>query len=574
MNYELNLSLEELEKRNHPDYMVVKTFLKNDAPEYLALADGDKNALRYLVRAANILQDINLRLDHPDNIAFREFLDTEIKNGNRRAELTKIIFLGQKGIIALDTESNEVNLARGFQKLPGRGVYPRDLAISEFHNILKDMLDRGQIEDVRAILNQRSVVERDGVHLKAVDYIDFFAAEFSEIADLLDMAADVSTNADFNEYLKLQAVALRTADPMLDAYADKKWAELQDTPLEFTITRENYADEMSQTVLENPELKSLLAAHDIEAIGKDFLGLRVGIVNKKSTEKLLEIKKYLPMLAKHMPFKDEYVQNIGANDIKQAMVDVDLVQLSGNVGEYRGGITVAENLPNNDKLSFSIGGGRRNVYHRQIRFVSDPAHIQKRLDAIVVPEQHGFYDEEADHWFTIGHENAHSLGPLSGTENLGKYKNIIEENKADVGAIAFLDLLTELGMYSKEEADRIAFTFIIRLFAKSKPSFSNAHRVRAVMQNKYFFDRGVWELRDGLIFIHQDKIIPAAKEMLAEAVRIQIDCDIARAEKYVNDNFVWTDEMEIVAGHLRSVDKTLHGRLETELADFLTRADI
>ena len=26
------------------------------------------------------------------------------------------------------------------------------------------------------------------------------------------------------------------ADPMLDGYADKKWATLQDTPLEFTIT--------------------------------------------------------------------------------------------------------------------------------------------------------------------------------------------------------------------------------------------------------------------------------------------------------------------------------------------------
>ena len=58
------------------------------------------------------------------------------------------------------------------------------------------------------------------------------------MADLFLEAAKYSTDADFNEYLKLQAAALKTADPMLDAYADKKWATLQDTPLEFTITRE------------------------------------------------------------------------------------------------------------------------------------------------------------------------------------------------------------------------------------------------------------------------------------------------------------------------------------------------
>lgn len=41
------------------------------------------------------------------------------------------------------------------------------------------------------------------------------------MADEIEKAAETSTNADFNEYLRLQAKALREADPMLDAYADK-----------------------------------------------------------------------------------------------------------------------------------------------------------------------------------------------------------------------------------------------------------------------------------------------------------------------------------------------------------------
>mgnify|MGYP000027097686 CR=1 FL=1 len=56
-----------------------------------------------------------------------------------------------------------------------------------------------------------------------------------------------------------------------------------------------------------------------------------------------------------------YEQNISQNsDVKQTMVDVDIVVLAGDVGAYRAGITLAENLPNDDKLSLTIGGGRKS----------------------------------------------------------------------------------------------------------------------------------------------------------------------------------------------------------------------
>jgi len=568
--YTLNLSMEELEKRTHKDYLITKKFLKADAPEYLELADGDKEALKHLVRAANILETINMQLDNADNIPFKEFLEEEIKQGNKQAELTKILFDAQKGVNAMDSMSQPIFLAKEVPGLAGKGVYPADLSVEEFHQILTKMLLDGKSDDVRKILTQRSVVERQGDELAGIDYVDKFKSDFAKMADELDKASEVSTNSDFNEYLKLQAKALRVADPMLDAEADKKWATLQDTPLEFTITRENYADEMTGTVIENPALKSLLAENMINPVPKDFLGGRVGIVNKKGTEALMAIKKYLPTLAKNMPYNDEYEQNIKPDeDTKQTMVDVDMVQAAGDVGEYRGGITLAENLPNDDKLSLTIGGGRRNVYHRQIRFISDMKKLQERLDEILDKEQHKYYLDEADHWFTIGHENAHSLGPKKGSEKLGKYRNIIEENKADMGSLAFVDLLTELGMYTDEQRKQIIVTTVTDNFLKSKPTLSQAHRVRTVMQNKYFADRGAYDIIDGKIHVNIDKVVPIAKEMLAEIVRIQIDGDFDKAERYVLDNFIWTDNMEFIAQKLQKINKTLNGRLETELADKL-----
>lgn len=571
-DFTLNLSREELEKRTNKDYLNTKKMLTPDAPEYTELADGDKNALKHLVRAAYILEKINMQIDNPHNLDFKAFLEKEIENGNEDAKLTKILFDAQKGINAIDTMSNKINLAKGLTEHLGKGVYPEDLSKEEFHTILTKMINEGKIDDVKKILTQRSVVERNGDKLIGIDYIDKFKEDFAKMADELDLARETSTNADFNEYLELQAKALREADPMLDAYADKKWATLQDTPLEFTITRENYEDEMTGTIAENKELSELLNAHEITPTPKDFLGGRVGIVNKKGTEALMAIKKYLPELAKNMPFADEYEQNISTTgDTKQTMVDVDLVAVAGDVGAYRGGITLAENLPNDDKLSLKIGGGRRNVYHRQIRFISNVAKLQERLDEILDKEQHKYYLDEADHWFTIGHENAHSLGPKKACETLGKYRNIIEENKADMGSLAFVDLLTELGMYTGEQRKQIIVTTVADNFLKSKPTLSQAHRVRTVMQNKYFADRGAYVIIDGKIHVNIDKVVPIAKEMLSEIIRIQIDGDFDKAEKYVLNNFVWTDNMELIAQKLQKVSKYLNGRTESPLAELLLK---
>ena len=571
-NFEFNLDMEELEKRTDKDHLMTKKMLKSDAPEYLELKDGDKEALKHLVKSAYILEKINMQLDCHHNLEFKAFLEDEIKKGNKQAELTKILFDAQKGMNAIDTMSVKINLAKGIEELPGKGVYPEDLSKEEFHSILTKMINEGKIDEVKAILTQRSVVERDGEYLKGIDYIDKFKEDFSKMADEIEKASEVSTNADFNEYLKLQAKALRKADPMLDAYADKKWATLQDTPLEFTITRENYEDEMTGTIAENKELSELLEKHGITPTPKDFLGGRVGIVNKKGTDALMAIKKYLPILAKNMPFADEYEQNISPDkDTKQTMVDVDLVAVTGDVGAYRGGITLAENLPNDDKLSLTIGGGRRNVYHRQIRFISDMKKLQERLDEILDKDQHKYYLDEADHWFTIGHENAHSLGPKKACETLGKYRNIIEENKADMGSLAFVDLLTELGMYTDEQRKQIIVTTIADNFLKSKPTLSQAHRVRTVMQNKYFAERGAYEIIDGKIHVNIEKVVPIAKEMLSEIIRIQIEGDFEKAEKYVLDNFVWTDNMELISQKLQKINKTLNGRTESELAEKLLK---
>ena len=576
MKFEFNLSLEELEKRTHKDFLVRKEMLKENASEYEALSEGDKEALKHLVKAAQYANIIYMKQDNELNLPFLRFLNEEIEKGNKQAELTKILFDAQLGIIGIDSESKKVVLLKDAQDLEGKAFYPSDLKKEELHSILKSMLKNGEIEEVKNILNQRSIVKRNSNKLYAVDYTEEFKEEFSKIAEELELAAKVSTNQDFNEYLLLQAKALRENNPMLDAYADKKWATLQETPLEFTISREQYADLFTGSVIEDEELKDLLEKNNITAISKDSIGIRVGIVNKKGTEDLLKVKNYLPLMAENMPLKEKYEQNISsADDNLQTMVDADIVSLRGDEGSYRGGITIAQNLPNNDKLSLTIGGGRRNVYHRQVRTSNSPDALErrkKRLDATLNQDLHKFYNPEADHWFTIGHENVHSLGPKSGTEALGKYKNIIEENKADMGALALLQCLTDAGVYTEEEKNQILVTFGANCFLKAKPELSQAHRVRTVMQAFFFIKEGAISInKDGIINIDIEKMIPTANKMLTEIIEVQLSQNFTTGENFIKKYFQWTNEIDAVSKKLKEIDKSLNGKLETPLADFLCK---
>lgn len=595
----IGLSHDELVKRTSDEYLSKKEMLKKDAPEYAALADGDKQALKLLTQAAFILEDVFLKMDDERNIPFRSFLEKEIAAGNKDAELAMKLFRAQKGINAVDREAVKFSLLEGAEELPGKGLYPADLTKEAFHKILLDMLKNGATDEVRAILNQRSVIVRDDAHktadglswLKAIDYTKAFEDEFFRASVLLNKASECGTNAQFNEFLKLQAIALTTADPMADAYADKAWADLQDTPLEFTITRENYADEMTETVYENETLAALLKDMQITPVSKDMLGFRVGIVNKEGTEQLLAIKKYLPELAARMPYADKYEQNIKpaglssagaaykASDaskapaVKQTMVDVDIVTLCGDGGAYRAGITLAENLPNDDKLSLTIGGGRRNVYHRQIRKTSDTALLQRILDATLDPALHQFYLDDADHWITIGHENGHSLGPNSGTEALGKYKSIIEENKADMISVSMLDTLVELGMYTAEQKKQMITTFVADLVLKAKPNMSQAHRVRTVMQLYFLMKEGAVFMKGDVLSINFDTFVAASRKMLEKIIEVQMSGSIEKAGAYVDEYFVWDDTMDKLAARLREANKSLNGWCEEELAEKLAGSE-
>lgn len=548
--FALNYSTDEL-KKMATEEMTDITLLSETSPAWQALSEGDRKALQHLVQAAKILNNVCLQQDNPHNISLKQALEQAAKN-DEQAALTLKMFNSLNGVSGLNgIDPAPICLFKGLTTSAGKNFYPQDLTVDEFHQILLNMFAGGESEEIARILSARTMVVRNGAKLKAVDYTEYFKKEFSAMANELEVAAHYCSDDLFREFLSWQAQALLQNNEDMDMLADKHWAMMQDSPLEFTISRENYDDEMTPTVLENQQLAALIKQHNIDVIAKDMLGARVGIVNREGTKLLLQFRDMMPKLSALMPYAGKYAQSINADaDLKQTMVDVDLISLTGDYAQCRGGITVAQNLPNNDKLAIKTGGGRRNVYHRQVRQGHDPERTQKMLDVFLHPDFHKYYDLEADHLFVIGHENGHSLGPNSEYQNSpGICKSIIEENKADTISIAFMPEYVKQGILSEERLKQIYTTWIFRLLLRAKPIFpTETYKIVDLIEFNTLLKHGAITF-DANMLLHIDfaKVSPAMYELLAKVIDIQLSKSPQKARQYIEENTSWGELHEYIA---------------------------
>ncbi len=553
--YEIALSEDKLDKMINEQMMPVH-MIDEQFEGYRKLAEGDKKALAHLISAAKLLNNVSLEQDHHLNPELKAGLEAKAKESSHAAKALKIFnsLNGVAGLNGLDTEPVEIFV--GVHSSKGHNFYPTDLTVEEFHAILRRMIEAGKVYDVEKILSARTMVRRYGEYLRAIDYTEYFADTFAKVANELEVAAHYSTNHEFNDYLGWQAQALLQNNEDMDMLADKHWAVLQDTPLEFTISRENYDDQMTPTIFDDKDLVALLQENNIEINPKDMLGARVGIVNKEGTDLILSFKKHMSTLAKLMPLADKYEQKIDAgDDVKQTMVDVDLATLQGDYAQCRGGLTIAQNLPNDDKLAVKTGGGRRNVYHRQVRMSGDKERAKRLLEALLEPEFHRYYDEEAEHIFVIGHENGHSLGPDSSYKKaLGIYQHIIEENKADVVSIAMMPEYVKAGVISEETLKKVYVTWIMRLLLKAKPQHIQPHRVGDLIHFNYLLDHGAIVLsEDKKIRIDFIKMPDVMNKILLETIEVQLSKSPKTAKAFIDANSAWNQKHEYIAKTLREL---------------------
>src|SRR5687768_2061601 len=78
---------------------------------YIRLKAGDRKALKHLIKAAQALDEVFLKQDHPENIPVKAFLQKAAAGGNTQAQKTLRLFESFYGIQGFNKLTNEpVNL--------------------------------------------------------------------------------------------------------------------------------------------------------------------------------------------------------------------------------------------------------------------------------------------------------------------------------------------------------------------------------------------------------------------------------------------------------------------------------
>lgn len=146
------------------------------------------------------MNDVALEMDHPLNLIQKQALESYSPE-NRQAELALKLFNSLNGVAGYNGIDKEpVEIFEGIKMQPGCNFYPSNLSAEELSAIIEAMLDAGHIEEVKKILSARTMVRRNGDFLKAIDYTEYFADEFSEIANEIECAAHFATDDLFKDF--------------------------------------------------------------------------------------------------------------------------------------------------------------------------------------------------------------------------------------------------------------------------------------------------------------------------------------------------------------------------------------
>jgi hypothetical protein len=425
-------------------------------------------------------------------------------------------------------------------------------------------------------LSNDTVVKIHKDRLYAVPYSVEYRKEYEKAAKELLLAANETTHEGFARYLRLQAQALVSTDPEYSFMADEAWVNLEDSPLEFTLNRESYKDSLTGAVAEDKEFARLASEYGFTIKPKDFIGARVGIVDQEVSNTIADYKKYLSELAELMPLKEEYPKNIigKTNEIKQNFSAVDIVYMSGEYMAKRPAIVIAQNLPNSDKLSVKLNTGRKNVFHKQVMKTRNLELEKKKAERMASTPQ--LYDSDIKYLFVIGHELSHALGP-DATKNgkdkktsLGEnYGDIIEESKADMGSIMSYEFFVKKGKYTEKQTKKFYLTWAANLVPLSEPPLVKHHLVRSVMEFNYFVEKGAIKLKNNKIKVIPEKFNQAAKSMLEEEIRIQLDGDPEKAKEFVDKYREWNCNIGYLSRISRSLSPKPYCIVDAPLAEKL-----
>ena len=426
---------------------------------------------------------------------------------------------------------------------PTVDVYPADLQKPD--TFCKDLEAR---PDAAALLEPFTAVREQGGKLVAVPYSEAYKADTTAIATELNAAADDLKDAKEQplvDYLRAAAKSFTTNDWLP---ADEAWAKMG-------------VDNSRWYVRVGPdEVYWEPCAH------KAGFHLTFAKIDQSSKE----------WQAKLVPVQQEMEAAIAAHAgppyvaRKVTFHLPDFIDIVFNAGDDRPGIgaTIGQSLPNFGKVAQESRG--RTV--AMVNLFTDPDSLEARgtqaasvLDAASMKLYAG--TSEPGLVSTILHEATHNLGPTTEYRYGGKrddavfggpIASMLEELKAQTGALFLVELLRSKGLISDELARQTYTDCVVWALGHiSQGMYTGTHVPKAysnlaAIQVGFLIEHGALSWDDkalaangtdhGALAIHLEKMVPAVDEMMKTVGGIKARGDRAAAEalikRYVDSSAV------------------------------------
>ncbi len=473
------------------DYAEVELYAKLDH-----LTDGDRQAIIKLIEVAQIM----------DNLFWKDAI------GNKEAFLNSIDDESTLKYALInygpwDRLNGNKSFIDSFGEKPlGANYYPQDITKDEFANF----------NDPNK-MNWYTLIRRDEEgKLKCVWYHEEYAEEIEKAAQLMEEAAELVSDTDFKEYLKLRANALRTDEYLA---SDLAWMDMKNNKIDFVVGPiESYED----------AFMGIKAAHSGQVLVKD-------IVWSQNIEHFNEL---LPSLQESLPVEAKYKKE--AATVSGDMNVYNVIYYGGDCNS--GSKNIAINLPNDPRVHSKKGSRKLQLKNT----------MEAKFNTILVPIAKILIDESQfkhikfeDGFFqnVMFHEVAHGLGVKylinsnkSVREALEEYYSPVEEAKADISGLYMVTKLYEMGEFPEKDLMDNYVTFLAGIFRSVRFGVASSHGKANMMEFYYLKDKGAFMKNEetGRYSVNFDKMKKAVSEMVNDIIIIQGDGNLAQAKNWVD----------------------------------------
>ncbi|WJX32023.1 Nudix hydrolase 3, variant 2 [Trifolium repens] len=504
--------------------------------ELTGLADSDKEALVFILKAATVMDEIFYLQSWYSNPALRDWL----KEHADTSELNKLkwsyyqinkspwstldddeafLTTADSAIRLLSKATRTVREWKGLEyraafpilKPGGANFYPPDMDKREF-NIWNDSSSKD---------------------LYIVPYSQEYKSLLAKAADFLHKAGDITNSTSLKKLLHSKADAFLSND-----YYDSDicWMEL-DSKLDVTIgPYETYEDKL----------------FGYKATFEAYIGIR----DDEATAQLKLFGDNLQLLEQNLPMDNAYkAKHVNAAPIR-------VIQLLYNAGDVKGPQTLAFNLPNDERIVNDRGTSMvmlKNVSEAKFNQILLPI-----AGACVAEEQQELVDFESFFTHTICHECCHGIGPHTITLpngqqstvrlELQEFHSALEEAKADIVGLWALRFLISQDLLSESLLKSMYVSFLAGCFRSVRFGLEEAHGKGQALQFNWLYEKGAFVLHSEDKFsVDCSKIEGAVEGLSTEILTIQAQGDKGAAGLLLQKYGVMTEPLKVALEKLENI---------------------